>query len=249
MTNHAESISAMAWASAGEDRQACRWWRTARRVADGSGDTEVRAWVRGWEVANGLYEGRPVPTILDRAAEAVSIAEDLSCAGMAGLYAGLAQTLAVAGRTGEALQALEQVADVTDRLPAHVVAAEDSMFGWPEVRLRHTESYVYTWLGDTSRAYAAQDRALRLYPEHLARERAAMLLHRAACMIRDGDVGGGLAYAAQVLDDLPMEHRTELVHAIGRAVMPMVPAQERGRPGAVELSARLAPRHAGRNDR
>nr|WP_307937093.1 hypothetical protein [Salinispora arenicola] len=46
------------------------------------------------------------------------------------------------------------------------------MFGWPEVRLRHTESYVYTHLGHTQRALAAQDRALELYPADLGRERA-----------------------------------------------------------------------------
>ncbi|MGH2769750.1 MAG: hypothetical protein ACRDJF_04425, partial [Actinomycetota bacterium] len=243
------AISAMAWADAGEAGRAHRWWRTARQLADRSGDTETRTWVRGWEVTNGLYEQRPVSIILDRAAEATSIAGPLACAGTAGLYAGLAQTLAVAGRAGEALAALERVAGVTDRLPARVVAAEDSMFGWPEVRLRHTESYVYTWLGDTSRAYAAQEAALRIYPESLARSRAKMLLHRVACMIRDGDVGGGLAYAGQVLDSLPVEHHTETVYALGRAAVRVMPVQERGRPEAVELRARLASPPAGRNDR
>lgn len=126
-----------------------------------------------------------------------------------GLYAGLAQTLAADGRRAEAIAALGQVADITERLPADVVADADSMFGWSEVRLRHTESYVYTALGDTARAYAAQDQALALYPDALARERAAMLLHRATCMIREGDVGGGLAYVGTVLDDLPAEQHTD----------------------------------------
>jgi hypothetical protein len=189
---------------------------------------------------NGLYEQRPVPVILDRAAEATSIAGPLACAGSAALYAGLAQTLAVAGRAGEALAALGRVADVTERLPARVVADEGSMLGRPEVRLRHTESYVHTWLGDTRRAYAAQEVALQIYPESLASERAMMLLHRVACMIQDGDVGGGLAYAGWVLDSLPAQHHTESVYAIGRAAMRVLPAQDRGRPEAAELRARLA---------
>src|SRR5439155_15935619 len=62
-------FSAVAWADAGEASRAGRWWRTARQLADGSGDVEARSWVRGWEVSNGLYEQRPVPAILDRAAE------------------------------------------------------------------------------------------------------------------------------------------------------------------------------------
>ena len=59
-------------------------------------------------------------------------------------------------------------------------------------------------------------------------------------MIRDGDVGGGLAYAGRVLDGLPAQHHTESVYAIGRAAMRVVPAGERGRPEAAELRARLA---------
>jgi hypothetical protein len=234
------AIAAVAWADAGELTRAGRWWRTARELADGSGDLEVRTWVRGWEVANGLYEQRPVSVILDWAAEATSITTPQPCVGTAGLYAGLAQTLAVAGRADEALVALERVADVTEQLPARVVADEGSMLGWPEVRLRHTQSYVHTWLGDTRHAYAAQEAALQIYPESLARDRAKMLLHRVACMIHDGDVGGGLAYAGRVLDSLPAQHHTESVYAIGRAAMRVVPAQERGRPEAAELRARLA---------
>ena len=62
------AICAMAWADAGEPRRADRWWRTARQLADGSGDIEARTWVRGWEVTNGLYAQRPVPVILERSA-------------------------------------------------------------------------------------------------------------------------------------------------------------------------------------
>ena len=233
------AMCALAWRDAGEPRQAGRWWRTARQLADRSGDSEVRTWVRGTEVVSGLYEQRPVQVIFDRAGEATLIAGSLASAGSAHLYSGLAQTLAVAGRGDEAVAALERVTNLAEKLPTQVVADEASMFGWPEVRLRHTESYVHTWLGDTGRAYAAQEAALRIYPESLARERAKLFLHRVACMIQDGDVGGGLAYAGRVLDSLPVQHHTESVYAIGRAAMRVVPAQERGRPEAAELRARL----------
>ncbi len=156
------------------------------------------------------------------------------------MYAGLAQTLAIAGRGDEAISALRQVEAITHRLPTTVINAEDSMFGWPEVRLRHTESFVYSWLGDTNRAYVAQENALRLYPENLIRERAAMLFHRAACMIHDGDLCGGVRYADDVLDRLPIEHHTELVYAMGRAAINVVPQQERSRRDVTELRARLA---------
>jgi tetratricopeptide (TPR) repeat protein len=221
-------------------RHAARWWCTARRAADQSGDLETRAWVWGWEVADGLHERRPTARILAAADHATTHAGALVSAGTAWLHAGIAQTLAATGRREQALAALERVAIITGQLPADVVADEDSMFGWPEVRLRHTESYVYTWLGDSARAYAAQDQALALYPDALARERAAMLLHRATCMIRDGDVGGGLAYAGTVLDELPAEHHTDLVYAVARATVATVPDTDRHRREARELSSRLA---------
>jgi transcriptional regulator with XRE-family HTH domain len=237
-------VSAMAWSSVGNLRQARWWWKTARRAADTSRDPQVQAFAAGWEVANGTYELRPVPIILARAGEASAAIGAEVCAGTAGMYAGLAQTLAAAGRKAEAMDALRRVADITDRLPRDVVADEDSMHGWPEVRLRHTESFVHTALGNTDAAFRAQDRALELYPANLARERAAMLLHRATCLVRGGDVGGGIAFATQTLDDLPAPDRTELVHAIGRQCVAAVSPDERRRPDVRGFAERVTERQA-----
>jgi hypothetical protein len=43
-----------------------------------------------------------------------------------------------------------------------------------------------------------------------------------------------------VLNTLPAQHHTQAVKAIGRVVIQVVPAPERGRPEAAELRARLA---------
>jgi len=67
-----------------------------------------------------------------------------------------------------------------------------------------------------------------------------MLLHRATCMVRDGDIAGGLGYATDLLDGLPSQHRTERVHAIGRQTLAALPTAEQGRAEATELAARLA---------
>ena len=98
---------------------------------------------------------------------------------------------------------------------------------------------MYTALGDTAAAYQAQDRALALYPVPGGRGRAQMLLHRATCMVRDGDIAGGLGYATDVLDRLPSQHRTEHVLVIGRQTLAALPAVEQGRSEATELAARL----------
>src|SRR5207253_5798213 len=60
------AISAVAWADVGEAARAGRWWRTARQLADRSGGTEARTWGRGRDGVNGLYEQRPVLSILDQ---------------------------------------------------------------------------------------------------------------------------------------------------------------------------------------
>jgi Helix-turn-helix domain len=233
-------IMAVALASTGEPRRARRWWRTAAQAADRSGDRRTQAWVRGWEVVDGLYEDRPIAEILARADESTALVGDLVCAGTAQLYAGTAQTLAVAGRREEALRMLRRLADLTDRMPADVAADDESLLGWPEVRLRHTESYVHTWLGNGGAAYAAQDEALRLYrPSLPPRQRTQVMLHRAGCMIREGDIADGLAYASRLLDDLPAEHHTDHVYAVGRAAIAFVPERERGRREAVDLRMRL----------
>lgn len=232
------AITAMTWSGLGQQHQAARWWHTARAAADTSGDTAARVWVRGWEVANGLYERRPITLILDRAAQTIALAGDRADAGTAGMLAGLAQTQAVAAHP-DAATTLAHVAQISERVDAVEAADTNSMLGWPEVRLRHTESYVYTMLGDTKRAYTAQDQALALYGHDLARERAAMLLHRAHCMITDGDVTGGVTFAHDVLDQLPPEHHTELVYAIAYDTLAAVPPPDRTSPAVASLRERL----------
>ncbi|MFY1690903.1 helix-turn-helix domain-containing protein [Plantactinospora sp. WMMB782] len=232
-------VMAMALASTGQVAMARRWWRTARRQSDQSGDLDTRLWARDWETVNGTYERRPIPQILALADEAVTLASGRPCRGTAGVLSGRAQALAVAGRAEEAATALQALSDVTDRLPAAVVADADSMFGWPEVRLRYTESYMHTHVGDTTAAMAAQDRALELYPVDLARERAQLQMHRASCLIQSGHVADGLRYAADVLDDLPVDQHNALLYQVARQVVATVPETERRRVEAEDLRDRL----------
>jgi hypothetical protein len=126
-------------------------------------------------------------------------------------------------------------------MPAGVAADTESMLGWPEVRLRHTESYVYTHIGDTARAMAAQDRALELYGADpaLARERAQMRMHRASCLIQDGHIPDGLRYAADTLDDLPADHHNALLYQVAHQVLTVLPAAEKGRVEAADLAERI----------
>lgn len=233
-------VMAMTLASTGQLTLARRWWRTARRHADESADLDTRIWVRDWEVVNGTYENRPVPQILALADETVALAGGHVCSGTAGVLSGRAQALAAAGRTDDAAAALRDVAEITERMPAPIMADAESMFGWPEVRLRHTESYVYTYIGDTARATAAQDQALALYPVDLERERAQLQMHRASCLIQDGHIADGLRYAADVLDSLPADRHNALLYDVARRVVSAVPQKERARAEVDDLRDRIA---------
>lgn len=242
-------VMAMALASTQQVPLAHRWWRTARRYADQSRDLDMRIWVRDWEVVNGTYERRPIRRILNLADETIALADDHVCRGTAGVWSGRAQALALAGRDEDAIDALHATADVTDRMPTAVVADAESMLGWPEVRLRHTESYVYTHLGMTDQAMAAQDRALHLYPAELARERAQLQMHRASCLIQRGDIPDGLRYAASVLDELPAHQHNALLYEVGQRVMQVVPGTEHRLAEYGELHERLLALPAGREPR
>ncbi|MGH3664078.1 MAG: helix-turn-helix domain-containing protein [Micromonosporaceae bacterium] len=234
-------ITAMTSASLGEHRQAWRWWRTARVTADASQDLDTKLWCRDWEVVNGLYEQRPMRVILNRADEAVALGGGRPTPGTVGLWAGIAQANAVIGRTDEAERALHQVEALADRLPVCEPRDADSMYGWHEYRLRHTESYVHSHLGNTKRAYAAQDRAFQLYPDSMFRERAQMRMHRAACLVRDGEIADGIEHARNTIENLPDGHQSnELVMAVGRKVLEAVPKSERSRDTVLELARMMA---------
>jgi hypothetical protein len=208
----------------GDPREAVRWWRAARQAADASDNADVRVWVRGREVIRGLYEHRPLDTMLALADEALAITTQPGM-GTGSVLCGRAQALAMLGRANEARQALNDLYDLVDRLPARVTSDVDSMYGWPEYRTRHTESFVWTHIGDIGRAAVAQELALPMYPAGMARERAQVQLHRALGLIRTGDPAAGAADACAALEGLPSGQRIEVVLEVARWAAAAVPAR------------------------
>lgn len=226
-------------ANLGNSRAGLRWWRTARRFADASNDSDTRTWVRGREIVRGMYERRSLPTLLALADEASAISQQPGM-GTGSVLAGRAQVLAMLGRAAEARQALAVVRDASDHLPATVADDAASMYGWPEHRLRYTESYVFTFLGDRERAEAAQDQAFQLFPDHMFREHAQVELHRAIGLVRSGDIPGGVEHAQQVVGRLPAGHRIATILELARSVEAAVPPTERRRPQVAALRELLA---------
>jgi hypothetical protein len=234
---------AMTVANLGRTREARRWWRTARRHADASGDLESSLWIRGREVVRAPYERRPLPAVLQLAEEAESrVARGARAARsvLPELHAGTALSLARAGRHAEAARALEQVEETFADLPSATANDHDSLFGWAEVRLRFTESSVFSLLGDLERADEAQRRALALCAASHPRRPTLIELQRAFCLVRGGDVTNGARHAVDTMAGLPREHYVREVVDLGQKVLEAVPASERRRAGVTELGEYLA---------
>ncbi|MEV1289570.1 helix-turn-helix transcriptional regulator [Micromonospora sp. NPDC049679] len=233
-------LLAMALSATGDTHLAARWWASARLAARQSHDIDTEVLVGAWEMVNAIYAGRPLSRVIVRADETIALAGTRVNAAVAGVLAGRAQALALVGRSGDAETAVQQVARVTDAMPNGVVADEESVFGWPEHRLRHTESFVHTHTGNTEAAMAAQDRALALYPACQVRLRTQVQLHHATCLVKRGEIGDGVRRAAQLLDELPGEHHTTNLRRVATQLIAAVPAAEQRRPEVRDMSARLA---------
>jgi transcriptional regulator with XRE-family HTH domain len=160
------AFMAMTIANLGWIREARRWWRTATRAADESGDVEASLWVRGWAVVRSPYEQCPLPIVLQLAGQAEARISPggtpPSLPTLPQLYAGKAQSLALAGRHAEAADALEQARERSTDLPADTASYHDSLFGWADVCLHFAESFVFSYAGDVERADEAQRRAIAL---------------------------------------------------------------------------------------
>ncbi|MFI7248433.1 multiprotein-bridging factor 1 family protein [Micromonospora chalcea] len=231
-------IVALSLVASGHALLSRRWWASAQRAADESGDPDTRVLTRAWDIVNGCYDGRRPKTVVAISDEVLPLVGRPSAA-TCGLLAGRAQALALAGRHDEAVATVRRLSEQIEKLPATVVGDVESLWGWPEHRLRHTESWVYTHSGDQRAAAAAQARALELYPASQARLRTQVQLHQAAATVRAGHITDGLTAAADLLDHLPREQHNELVRAVTMQVTAAVPDRERHRPLYRELMDRV----------
>jgi hypothetical protein len=211
----------------GQVSQAGRWWRTARMLADRSGDVPIRAWIRGQEVVRALYEKRPPERVLRLAAEAELVAVDAPPASLPELIGGKAQTLAILGREVEAEAALDRLRGVCAELPSLMMNEKRSLFAWTQDQLRYTESLVYSHLGKVDEAEEAQSKAVALYPPWYRRGPVQIELQRALCLVRAGDSVAGVSHAQTVMDGLPREQHNRPIIDLGHKVLAGVPAAQR----------------------
>jgi transcriptional regulator with XRE-family HTH domain len=219
------------------DRSGSRKWaRTARRAAAESGDNVVIAWVRAQEAHTSYYAG-DLTDAVEIARDARRTAGSTPCVGGALAAALEARALASQGRAREAQDALSSAETIFDGLAAS--DAVRSALGYDEAQLRFHEGNAYTHLGMPDRAWAAQQRALELYPKEDYLDRALVHLDRAACLVHEGALEAAVDVALAGITELRLDQRRGLVATRAREVMSMLPEGRRALPLARSLGELL----------
>ncbi|TFE24664.1 hypothetical protein E0F15_21190 [Frankia sp. B2] len=225
------AFTAHAAADVGDLVSSRRWWRTAKRAADASGDVHARLWTRGREIVRALYEQRPVADVLGLVAEADAIAAGVNAppGAVQDYLDGKARALVRAGRGEEARSVLTEVQINFERLPPEVSGDTVSWFGWSERALHLAESYTYSHLGDWIRADQAQTAASHLFPAANRRGPVLVELQRALCQVRSGDINGGIDQAHTAMTGLPRAQYNSPIIQVSRDVATAMPPTDSGR--------------------
>jgi tetratricopeptide (TPR) repeat protein len=235
------ALMAIALFQQGDLEGARRYWRTAVRAADQSGDPALRSHVRAKRAMYALYEEQPGSSTLELAEEAIGAGNGDPYAGVASGHATRARALALLGRHDEARRALGDLEDVFVRLPASTLADRGSQWGWSDQRLRFTQSHVHSLAGRLDEATAAQDAALALYPASMHLDPAQVQFHRAMCTIAAGDPGEGARHTVRTLQALPRHFRENaLVRRTAALSLGAVPERARALPAVAEAHELLA---------
>jgi hypothetical protein len=219
-------------------RESRQWWRIAQHVTDASGDLELSLWARGERIFQRMYQHHPTQIILRQIEEGKSHARDHICGGLVDMSASRAQVLALVGDGKAAEDELRQAENILGGLPSTALNA--SVIGWGEDRLRYTETWVYSHLGNEIKADASAQRAVSLYSATDSRSPAQVKLMQAFARIRSGDISEGIRQAQLVYGGLPVDQQTTVLDSLARKVINHVPAQAHGRPDVVAYRELLA---------
>ncbi|MEV0623517.1 helix-turn-helix transcriptional regulator [Nonomuraea sp. NPDC050404] len=221
----------------GDHGAAIRWWRTARHAADASGDLHLQLGVRATEAGHGIEGGQRDPaTVLRMLNSAQPLVDQApNSYGAALISYTRSRALSMIGRNDEARATLERVSDrpATERLPVGIMADY-----WRTSQLPYAKVWVYSATGDESRAMEAREAVIASHPDYQYPAIARLLTAR--CTVVRGGVDEGLQAAADVLEPLPLTHRTSSVMQAGRMVLQAVPVGSRDRPVVKDVRSLLA---------
>ncbi|MEU4693725.1 helix-turn-helix transcriptional regulator [Actinoplanes sp. NPDC023714] len=240
------ALTAFTVSNLGRLREARRWWRTARTLADESTDPVARNWVRGSEVVRALYEQRPVDSVVTMAGRYEQELGDLTRVATPTLLGGKAEALALAGRAQEADSSLIELEEACANLPKAAGAQGASALEWHDFSLGFTRSYVHSFNGNYPEAEKAQDAAIALYPAGLTRGPATIRLQRALCVAEVGAAAEAARDARAILESLPAADHIRPIVGLSHQVLNAIPASAGSLPEVREYREFLAaPRQIG----
>jgi hypothetical protein len=207
-------MSGLIMINLGDHRLARSFFRTARTAADETGDRGLRAWVTVRESLVPMYYGDPREA-LHLARKAQDLAGRTPCAAAAMAPAVEARALgmlALRGRSDaapSARRALVRGRAVFDQLSRNQV--NDLVFGFTDRQMTFYEGDTHTNLGDHQRGDEILSHALTLYTVNDRLDRTLVRLDRAHCRLQAGDPDAALSAGGEAIQDLPAEHRSDIL--------------------------------------
>ena len=215
-----------------------RWWGTAQQFAEASADEFARSWVCGSLGIELLYIQASPSSVLSLVHEVEKSGGVLH----GELLGAKAQALSLIDRKDEARHAVRRMESMVEQIPRDIVNDSRSIFGFSEDRMRHTESYVYSHIGDIALARASQQRACALYGQKKPNQKALVNLHEALCLHHEGYSDEAFQLATKIVSDVSNKaakgesaRRGLFVHRMGCHVLGGAESRERKRPAAGEL--------------
>ncbi|GAA1547527.1 hypothetical protein GCM10009678_32640 [Actinomadura kijaniata] len=209
-------LSGLIMINLGDHRLARSFFRTARTAADETADRKLRAWVTVREALVPMYYGDPREALhLARKAQDLAGRTPSVAAAMApAVEARALGMLALRGRgdaAPSARRALVRGRAVFDQLSRDDTG--DLAFGFTDRQMTFYEGDTFTNLGDHRAGDEALSRALTLYAPTDRVDLTLVRLDRAACRLHAGHIDAALATAREAIEELPTEHRSDiLVH-------------------------------------
>ncbi|BDH10530.1 hypothetical protein [Streptomyces hygroscopicus] len=229
-------IAAIVLHDRGERSEARKWFLTAGRAAEESGDRSLHAWVLARHAMVPLNFGAPQAAIpFVEQARHLAGTRPTAAAALSAVVA--ARAHALIGHRDQAFRALHDA----DRLAARLGSGQrtDTWFGYSEQKRHVHLSHAHTTLGSTHQARASQERALELSsPSGMTR--GLLQLDAATCWHREGDTERACRAATATLADLPPGWRTGLTRTRALDLYRSVPPQHHNEPAVRELRDSLA---------
>jgi hypothetical protein len=178
------------------------WYRSAAMVADRSGDSLTRIFVRGRALSRGVYEGCAVRETIEGVEAALSISRK-HCLGALEAHSALVYVHGLTEDLRSGRAALDNMQRVTDGLPD----SETRKVAGPVERTATFRNYLECRVGsrrDADRAFAEADPLLRALPVW----HAGAKLDYGRALVKDGDVAAGVGLALEAAKAFGHDVRT-----------------------------------------